>query len=126
MIKTIELQDRVKTFETQLQHFMTMILLSDNQLNYWANRITQYRALQMDGVIVSPQRQFVSVHPIHIYLLICIHIQVCSDKSNDKIDMMEDYIINHRLILQDMTEKIIYARKILFSQQRGLAVSSCP
>lgn len=88
--------------ETQLQHFMTMILLSDNQLNYWANRITQYRALQMDGVIV------------------------CSDKSNDKIDMMEDYIINHRLILQDMTEKIIYARKILFSQQRGLAVSSCP
>ncbi|CAO3608070.1 unnamed protein product [Mucor hiemalis] len=96
------LQERVKHFETQLQHLMTLILLSDNQLNYWTNRITQYRALQMDETIV------------------------CSDKSNDKIDMIEDYIINYRLILQDMTEKIIFARKILFSQQRGLTVSSCP
>lgn len=63
MIKTTDEQDRVKTFETQLQHFMTMILLSDNHLNYWANRITQYRALQMDGVIVSSAK-CASIHNI--------------------------------------------------------------
>jgi hypothetical protein len=41
------------SFETQLNHLASKIITNANQLHIWTNKIIEFRALQMDGLIVN-------------------------------------------------------------------------
>jgi hypothetical protein len=45
--------DELKPLEIRLRQLSTNILLSEKQLNIWADKIIDFRALQMDGIIVG-------------------------------------------------------------------------
>lgn len=46
------------SFETQLNQLASKIITSAGQLHIWTNKLIEFRALQMDGQIVSIHDRF--------------------------------------------------------------------
>ncbi|KAL7316389.1 hypothetical protein PS15m_005488 [Mucor circinelloides] len=87
------------SFETQLNQLASRIITSASQLHIWTNKLIEFRALQMDGLIDD------------------------DDELNDRIDMMEDYVNSGNLILQDMAQKVVYAKQIYQENQQATSMT---
>ncbi|KAL9552036.1 hypothetical protein MBANPS3_003981 [Mucor bainieri] len=87
------------SFETELNQLASKIITSASQLHIWTNKLIEFRALQMDGLIDE------------------------NDELNDRIDMMEEYVNNGNLILQDMAEKVVYARQVYKENQQATSLT---
>lgn len=87
------------SFETQLNQLASKIITSASQLHIWTSKLIEFRALQMDGQIDE------------------------NDELNDRIDMMEEYVNNSNLILQDMAQKVVYAKQVYQENQQATSLT---
>ncbi|KAI9481413.1 MAG: hypothetical protein EXX96DRAFT_618345 [Benjaminiella poitrasii] len=88
------------TFEVQLNKLASKIVFGKNILHVLVNKVINIRTLQMDGMIDE------------------------NDEVNDYIDLIEDDIKNARIILEEMTCKLLFFRDQLSHEDDRKVISS--
>ncbi|CAO3653737.1 unnamed protein product [Mucor fragilis] len=87
------------SFETQLNQLASKIITSASQLHIWTMKLIEFRALQMDGLIDE------------------------DDELNDRVNLVEDYVNSGNLILQDMAQKVVYAKQVYQENQQATSMT---